>query len=77
MRRSLMLSVLALSLAACAGMPKPDDCPPLATRCHEDTPQVCSPGKRWTPADVRCGTVGAVCTIADGGAPSCLPGGAP
>ena len=59
-------------LAGCR-MPAPDGCTPGARRCHEDTPQVCSPGQRWTPADVTCSTVGASCVVRDG-VPACLRG---
>jgi len=69
------LVLLSLVLTGCP-MPAPDGCTPRAVRCHGDTPQVCSPGQRWTPADVRCTTVGGHCEIV-GGVPACLPGGAP
>ena len=64
--------VVALALSGCR-MPAPNGCTPGARRCHEDTPQVCSPGQRWTPADVTCSTVGASCIVRDG-VPACLRG---
>lgn len=67
-----LASVVALALSGCR-MPAPDGCTPGARRCHEDTPQVCSPGQRWTPADVTCSTVGASCIVRDG-VPACLRG---
>ena len=67
-----LASVVALALSGCR-MPAPDGCTPGARRCHEDTPQVCSPGQRWTPADVTCSTVGAACIVRDG-VPACLRG---
>jgi len=72
-RRVLAWLVCALALSGCP-MPAPDGCTPLDRRCHQDTPQVCSPGQRWTPADVTCSTVGASCVITDGGTPACLRG---
>lgn len=67
-----LAAVVALALSGCR-MPAPDGCTPGARRCHEDTPQVCSPGQRWTPADVTCSTVGAACIVRDG-VPACLRG---
>jgi hypothetical protein len=67
-----LVAVVALALSGCR-MPAPDGCTPGARRCHEDTPQVCSPGQRWTPADVTCSTVGASCVVRDG-VPACLRG---
>jgi len=70
----LVVGAGVVSMAAClAGcrMPAPDGCTPGSRRCHEDTPQVCSPGQRWTPADVRCSTVGSVCVMR-AGVPACL-----
>lgn len=67
-----LAAVVALALSGCR-MPAPDGCTPGARRCYEDTPQVCSPGQRWTPADVTCSTVGASCIVRDG-VPACLRG---
>lgn len=69
------VALLALGAALLSGcpMPAPDGCTPGARRCHEDTPQVCSPGQRWTPADVTCSTVNASCVVRDG-VPACLRG---
>lgn len=67
-----LAAIVALALSGCR-MPAPDGCTPGARRCHEDTPQVCSPGQRWTPADVTCSTVGASCIVRDG-VPACLRG---
>ena len=67
-----LAAALALALSGCP-MPAPDGCAPGARRCHEDTPQVCSPGQRWTPADVTCSTVNASCIVRDG-VPACLRG---
>lgn len=69
---SLAVVALSVSLAGCP-MPAADGCSPGARRCHEDTPQVCSPGQRWTPADVTCSTVNASCVVRDG-VPACLRG---
>lgn len=52
-------------------MPAPDGCTPRDVRCHGGAPQICSPGQRWTPADVVCSNVGAVCVVRDG-VPACL-----
>lgn len=67
--------MLALGAALLTGCPMPaaDGCSPGARRCHENTPQVCSPGQRWTPADVTCSTVNASCVVRDG-VPACLRG---
>lgn len=69
------VAMLALGMALLTGcrMPAPDGCSPGARRCFEDTPQVCSPGQRWTPADVTCSTVSASCVVRDG-VPACLRG---
>lgn len=67
------VSLVALALLTGCPMPAADGCSPGARRCHEDTPQVCSPGQRWTPADVTCSTVNASCVVRDG-VPACLRG---
>lgn len=66
------LAFVVAGLVGCP-MPSPDGCAPGTRRCHEDTPQVCSPGQRWTPADVTCTTVGAVCEMRSG-IPACVRG---
>lgn len=50
------------ALYGCPGLPKPDGCTPLTTRCSpEGKPQVCSQTQRWTEIGSPCSTVGAVC----------------
>lgn len=55
----------SLVLAACPRLPNPSGCVPSSTRCHNNSPEVCSQTQRWTPVEVNgepCSTTpGAVC----------------
>lgn len=54
--------VAAEHLCGCPGLPKPDGCTPLATRCAPDGhPQVCSQTERWTEIGDPCVSVNSVC----------------
>jgi hypothetical protein len=80
MRRLTALLALALGAAlACGpGLPPPDGCAPLATRCARDgVPERCSPSQRWTRAPLalpcREAAPGAVCCLAAGLDPGQAP----
>lgn len=75
MRPTLLLLSLA-TLWGCPKLPPVSGCRPLAQRCENDQPEVCSPTQRWhTVGDTPCSHVpGQSCRVSDAGVASCVRG---
>lgn len=71
----LVATLVGVVLAGCPAprLPAVEGCTALASRCHNDTPQVCSSTGRWHDVgDLTCARSGGVCAEGvDGGVAHC------
>lgn len=73
MRRLFFLALFALGCEPC-NLPPQSNCAPLAQRCHDGHPEVCSSTRRWHPVgDVICSRG---CEMTLDGYAVCAPEGA-